>query len=135
MDSPGGDSLMKTVEEIKAAIVAAVPGAGATIMPNPGPSGQHSLLLAPVHAVAVAKFLRDDAELGLDFLSNFRGVDWPAKEIAEKAKVARRVGMRVDGGGQRVEAAAEETGSRLEPGYLEKAYRLFSVAKRHGPVV
>ncbi len=44
--------LLKTVEEIKAAIEAAVPGAGVTILPNPGPSGQHSLLLAPGHAIA-----------------------------------------------------------------------------------
>ena len=36
---------MKTVEEIKAAILAAVPGAGVEIVPNPGPSAQHSLLL------------------------------------------------------------------------------------------
>jgi NADH-quinone oxidoreductase subunit C len=135
MDSPGGDSLMKTVEEIKAAIVAAVPGAGATIMPNPGPSGQHSLLLAPVHAVAVAKFLRDDAELALDFLSNLSGVDWPDKEIAEKAKVTRQVMKIVDGVEQPVEETVEETRKRIEPGYLETVYHLFSVAKKHGPVV
>ena len=59
---------MKTVEEIRAAILAAVPGAGVEIVPNPGPSAQHSLLLKPGSAVAVATFLRDDDELALDFL-------------------------------------------------------------------
>jgi NADH-quinone oxidoreductase subunit C len=68
---------LKTIEEIKAAIEAAIPGAGVEIVPNPSPSGQHSLRLAPDHAVEVAKFLRDDAELALDFLSNVTGVDWP----------------------------------------------------------
>jgi len=52
--SAGGDSLMKTVEEIKAAIEAAVPGAGVEIVLNSGPSAQHSLRLAPEHAVRVA---------------------------------------------------------------------------------
>ena len=70
---------MKTVEEIKAAIEAAVPGAGVEIVPNPSPSGQHSLRLAPGHAVEVAKFLRDD--LFFDYLSNATGVDWPDKKL------------------------------------------------------
>ena len=41
---------MKTVEEIKAAIEAAVPGAGVEIVPNSSPSAQHSLRLDPRHA-------------------------------------------------------------------------------------
>ena len=77
---------MKTVEEIKAAIEAAVPGAGVEIVPNPSASGQHSLRLDPKHAVAVARFLRDDEELALDFLSNVTGVDWPDKELRKKLK-------------------------------------------------
>ena len=88
---------MKTVEEIKAAIEAAVPGAAVTIVPNGSPSGQHSLRLAPEHAVEVAKFLRDDAELALDFLSNVTGVDCLDKEISEKVKVTRPVTKTVDG--------------------------------------
>jgi len=118
---------LKTVEEIKAAIEAAVPGAQVEIVPNPSPSAQHSLRLDPAHAVAVAAFLRDDAELALDFLSNVTGVDWPDKEITEKVKVPRTV----DG----VEQTAEETRKRVEPGCLEAVYHLFSVAKKHGPVV
>lgn len=126
---------MKTVEEIKAAIEAAVPGAGVVIVTNPSPSGQHSLRLAPSHAVAVANFLRDDAELALDYLSNVTGVDWPEKEVSEKVKVPRTVTKTVDGVEQSVEEIVEETRKRVEPGCLEAVYHLFSVAKKHGPVV
>ena len=130
---------MKTVEEIKAAIEAAVPGAGVEIVPNPGPSAQHSLLLKPGTAVAVATFLRDNEELELDFLSNVTGVDWLDKEIAEKVKVTRQVSKPVEGGepGQveMVEETVEETRKQVQPGYLEVVYHLFSMAKKHGPVV
>lgn len=126
---------MKTVEEIKAAIEAAVPGAGVEVVPNPSPSGQHSLRLAPSHAVAVARFLHDDPELALDFLSNATGVDWPDKEIAEKVKVTRTVTKSVDGVDQQVEETVEETRKRVEPGWLEAVYHLYSVASKHGPVV
>lgn len=126
---------MITVEEIKAAIEAAVPGAGVEIVQNPGPAAQHSLLLKPEHAVAVAKFLRDDAELALTFLSNVTGVDWPDKEITEKVKVTKTVTKSVDGVEQQVEETVEEPRKRVEPGYLEVVYHLFSLTKKHGPVV
>ena len=126
---------MKTVEEIKAAIDAAVPGAGVEIVPNPSVSAQHSLRLAPETAVAVATFLRDDAELSLDFLSNATGVDWPDKEVAEKVKVTRLVTKTVDGMETTAEETVEETQKHVVPGCLEAVYHLFSVAKGHGPVV
>ncbi len=126
---------MKTVEEIKAAIEAAVPGAGAKIIPNGSPSGQHSLLLNPSHALEVALFLRDDAELALDFLSNVTGVDYLDKEITEKVKVTRPVTKTVDGVEQTTEETVEETRKHIEPGYLEVVYHLYSMAKKHGPVV
>ena len=126
---------MKTVEEIKAAIVAAVPGVGVEIVSNASPSAQHSLLLNPAHAVAVAKFLRDDAELALDFLSNVTGVDWLDKEIVEKVKVTKQVPKTVDGVEQMVDETVEETRKHTEPGYLEAVYHLFSMRKKHGPVV
>ncbi len=126
---------MRTVEEIKTAIEAAIPGAGVEVVPNPGPSGQHSLRLAPGHAVEVAKFLRDDAELAFDYLSNATGVDWPDKEITEKVKVTRPVTKTVEGVEQTVDETVEETRKRIEPGCLEAVYHLFSVAKKHGPVV
>lgn len=131
---------MKTIEEIKSAIEAAVPGAGVEIISNPSPSAQHSLLLTPSHAAEVAKFLRDDPELALDFLSNVTGVDWPDKEIAEKIKVKRQVTKTVEAADgtsvtQPVEEEVEETVKRVQPGYLEAVYHLYSVAKKHGPLV
>lgn len=126
---------MKTVEEIKAAIEAAVPGAGVKIIPNGSPSGQHSLLLSHEHALEVMQFLRDDAELALDFLSNVTGVDWLDKEITEKIKVTRPVTKTVDGVEQTVEETVEETRKHVEPGYLEAVYHLYSVEKKQGPVV
>jgi NADH-quinone oxidoreductase subunit C len=126
---------LKTVEEIKAAIEAAVPDAGVEIVLNPSVSAQHSLRITPSHAVAVARFLRDDEELRLDFLSNATGVDWPDKEIAEKVKVTRTVEKTVDGVETDVEETVEETRERVEPGCLEAVYHLFSISKKHGPVV
>ena len=126
---------MKTIEEIKSAIEAAVPGAVMEIVPNPSVSAQHSLRISPVHALEVAKFLRDDAELALDFLSNATGVDWPDKEIAEKVKVTRTLTKTVDGVEQAAEETVEETRKRVVPGCLEAVYHLFSVAQKHGPVI
>jgi NADH-quinone oxidoreductase subunit C len=126
---------LKTVEEIKAAIEKAVPGAAVELVANPGPAAQHSLRIVPQSAVAIATFLRDDAELALDFLSNVTGVDWPDKEIAEKVKVPKQVVKTVDGVEQTVEEIVEETRKRVEPGYLEVVYHLYSMAKKHGPVV
>jgi len=130
---------LKTVEEIKAAIEAAIPGAGVEFVPNPGPAAEHSLRLAPASAVAVATFLRDDADLAFDFLSNVSGVDWPDKEIAEKMKVKRTVTKSVDGPegkvDQQVEETVDETRKRVEPGCLEVVFHLYSVAKKHGPLV
>jgi len=126
---------LKTIEEIKAAIDAAVPGAGVEVVTNPGPAAQHSLRLAPESAVAVATFLRDDSELAFDFLSNLTGVDWPDKEIAEKVKVTHQATKTVDGVEKTVEETVEETRKRVEPGCLEVVYHLYSVAKKHGPLV
>ena len=83
----------------------------------------------------VATFLRDDAELALDFLSNVTGVDWLDKEIAEKVKVTQAGHKTVDGVEQMVEETVEETRKHVEPGYLEAVYHLYSMAKKHGPVV
>ena len=128
------------MEEIKAAIEAAVPGAGVEFVPNPSVSAQHSLRLSPESAVAVATFLRDDSELAFDFLSNVSGVDWPDKEIAEKVKVTRQVAKTVVGPDgekieQTVDETVEETRKRVEPGFLEAVYHLYSVEKKHGPLV
>jgi NADH-quinone oxidoreductase subunit C len=66
--------------------------------------------------------LREDAELALDFCSNATGVDWPGKEVTEKVKVTKLV----DG----VELVTEETVKRVEPGFLEAVYHLYSM--KHG---
>ena len=112
-----------------------MPGAGVKIVANPSPSAQHSLLLDPRRALDVAVFLRDDAELALDFLSNVTGVDYLDKEVAEKVKVTRQVTKTVDGVEQMVEETVEETRKHIEPGHLEVVYHLYSMAKKHGPVV
>jgi NADH-quinone oxidoreductase subunit C len=126
---------VKTVEEIKSAIEAAVPGARVKIIPNASPSGQQSLQLDPGKAIEVARFLHDDAELALDFLSNVTGVDYLDKEVSEKVKVTRPVTKTVEGVEQTVEETVEETRKHTEPGYLETVYHLFSMARKHGPVV
>jgi NADH-quinone oxidoreductase subunit C len=123
---------LKTVEEIKAAIEAAVPGAGVKIVPNTSVSGQHSLKLEHGSAVAVATFLRD--RLRFDFLSNVTGVDWLDKEIAEKVKVTRTVTKTVDGVEQTAEETVEEVRKRVEPGCLETVYHLYSMALKEGPL-
>ena len=110
---------MKTAEEIVAWIKTALPEARVELVQNPSPCAQHSLLLDPADAVAVASFLRDDAELALDFCSNATGVDWPGKEVTENVKVTKVV----DG----AETVVEETIKRIEPGYLEAVYHLYSV--------
>jgi NADH-quinone oxidoreductase subunit C len=62
-------------------------------------------------------------------------VDWPDKEITEKVKVKRPVTKTVDGVEQTAEETVEETRKRVEPGCLEAVYHLYSVARKHGPVV
>ena len=130
---------MKTVDEIKATIEAAVPGAGVEILMNPGPSAQHCLRIAREKAVAVATFLRDDPDLALDYLSNVTGIDWLDKEITEKVKVTHQVQKPVEGGEpgqtQTVEETVDETRKRIEPGCLEAVYHLYSMARKHGPVI
>ena len=116
-------------------IEAALPGAKVQVVPNPGPSAQHSLRVAPADATRVATFLRDDPEIALDYLSNVTGVDWPDKEIAEKVKVTQKVTKTVDGVEQTIDQTAEETHKRVEPGYIEAVYHLYSIGKKHGPLI
>jgi NADH-quinone oxidoreductase subunit C len=120
-------SSLPTVEDIKAQIEAGVPGASVTVVPNGSPSAQHSLLLDHEHARAVALFLRDHPGLRLDFCSLVTGVDWLDTETSEKVKVKKEV----DG----VEKEVEETRKTKIPGYLEAVYHLFSMEKKHGPVI
>ena len=68
---------METLDQLRARLPAAFPGAEITVVNNPAPSAQHSLLLSAAHARDIALFLRDDPALKLDFCSNVTGVDWP----------------------------------------------------------
>jgi NADH-quinone oxidoreductase subunit C len=49
--------------------------------------------------------------------------------------VTRTVTKAVDGVEQQVEETVSETRKRVEPGFLEVVYHLYSVEKKHGPVI
>jgi len=118
---------METLEQIKTRIEAAVPGARLEIVRNDSPSGQHSVLLDSAHAIDVARFLRDDPQLRLDYASNATGVDWLDSVTKEKVKVKKNVAG--------VEKEVEETVEKRRPGYLEAVYHLYSMELKHGPVI
>jgi NADH-quinone oxidoreductase subunit C len=118
---------METLEEIKARIEKAVPGAKITIVPNSSPANQPSLLLDQEHAAAVAKFLRDDPALCLDYCSNATGVDWLDRTVKKTVKVKKII----EGEEKEVDEMTEES----FPGYLEAVYHLYSMAHKHDPVV
>jgi NADH-quinone oxidoreductase subunit C len=118
---------MESVEQIKARAEAAVRGAKIDIVPNPGPSQQSSLLIDNEHASVVAKFLRDDPTLRLDFCSNATGVDRLDRTVKKTVKVKKVV--------EGVEKDVDETTEEKIPGYLEAVYHLYSITHKHGPVV
>jgi NADH-quinone oxidoreductase subunit C len=115
------------LEKIEVDIKAAVPGCLLKIVPNGSSSGQHSLLVESARAIEVAIFLRDGPDYRLDYCSNISGVDWLDKEISEKVKVKTHA----DG----LEQEVEEVRKRRSPGYLEAVYHLYSMEKKHGPVI
>ena len=115
------------LEKIKSDIEAAVPGCTLQLVVNGSPSGQHSLLVDREHGLEIAKFLRDDPELRLDYCSNVTGVDWLDTETSEKVKVRQLV--------EGVEQEVEEVRKTRTPGYLEAVYHLYSMEKKHGPLV
>jgi NADH-quinone oxidoreductase subunit C len=78
-------------------------------------------------ALAVAVFLRDDAQLRLDYCSNVTGIDWPEAEVSEKVKVKKLV--------EGVEKEVEEVRKSRRPGYLEAVYHLYSMERKQGPVI
>jgi NADH-quinone oxidoreductase subunit C len=118
---------MESLEQIKTRVEAAVPGAKIDIIPNPGPAQQSSLLIDNEHAAAVARFLRDDSALRLDFCSNATGVDWLDRTVKKTVKVKKMV----DG----EEKEIDETTEEFFPGYLEAVYHLYSMTHKHGPVI
>jgi NADH-quinone oxidoreductase subunit C len=118
---------METLEQIKARVEAAVPGTKVDIAPNGSPSQQRSLLIGNEHARDVAKFLRDDPKLRLDFCSNVTGVDWLDRVVKKTTKIKQVV----DG----IEKEVVQTTEEKIPGYLEAVYHLYSIAHKHGPVI
>ena len=118
---------MESLEQIKARVEAGVAGAKIDVVPNPAPANQPSLLIDNEHAREVAKFLRDDPALRLDFCSNVTGVDWLDRTVKKVAKVKKVI----DG----VEKEIDETTEEKIPGYLEAVYHLFSMSQKHGPVI
>ena len=118
---------METLEQIKARIEKSVPLTKLDIIPNECPAGERSLLVEASRAFDVAKFLRDDPQLQLDYCSNVTGIDWPEAKI--KTKVKKKVVV------EGVENEIEETIETLRSGHLEVVYHLYSMALKHGPVV
>lgn len=90
-------------------------------------AGNDTLIVDLAHALAVARFLRDDPQLRFDYASNVTGVDWLELVTKEKVKVKKVV----DG----VEKDVDETVEKKRPGYLEAVYHLYSMELKHGPVV
>jgi NADH-quinone oxidoreductase subunit C len=118
---------VESLDQIKARAEAAVPGARIDIVPNSGPSQQSSLLIDNEHAAAVAKFLRDDPALRLDFCSNVTGVDWLDRTVRKTVKVKKII--------EGVEKEVDETTEESFPGYLEAVYHLYSITLKHGPLI
>ena len=118
---------VETLEQIKAWIEGAVAGVRVEVIANPAPAGPPSLLVDHDHAVAAARFLRQDPRLRLDYASNVTGVDWPPVVLKEKRKVKRVI--------EGLERDIEETLETTRPGFLEVVYHLYSMECKHGPVV
>jgi NADH-quinone oxidoreductase subunit C len=118
---------VESLEQIKARAEAAIPGAKIDIVPNPGPANQPSLLIDNDHALAVARFLRTDPALLLDFCSNVTGVDWLDRVVKKTVKVKTVA--------EGVEKEVDQTTEEKIPGYLEAVYHLYSMTHKHGPVI
>jgi NADH-quinone oxidoreductase subunit C len=118
---------VEALDQLKARLEAAVPGALLEIMPNAGVTTQPSLLVDNGHALAVARFLREDPALRLDYASNVTGLDWLDAVIQEKRKVKQVI--------EGVEREIEETTELKKPGYLEVVYHLYSMELKHGPLI
>jgi NADH-quinone oxidoreductase subunit C len=120
---------MEALESLRDRLLARFPAAAVSIVPNPAPSAQHSLLVGAVHGREIARFLRDDPALRLDYCSNVTGIDWPEKEIVE---AVRTTVPDPAGGPPRV---VEQKTTHVQPGFLEVVYHLYSMQLQHGPVI
>jgi NADH-quinone oxidoreductase subunit C len=118
---------MEALEQIKTRLEAAVADAVVQVVPNPNPGLPSSLLVDNSHALAVARFLREDSLLRLDYASNVTAVDWLDRVTREK-RTEKQV---IDG----VEREIEQTIEHQQPGYLEVVYHLYSMELKHGPLI
>ena len=118
---------MINAEQTRARILEKFPNATVTLIPNEAPNAQPSLLLDNAHAFEIARFLRDDVALKLDYLSNATGIDFLDTVLKEKIKTKKIV--------EGVEKEVEETIEKPRAGYLEAVYHLYSMALKHGPLV
>jgi NADH-quinone oxidoreductase subunit C len=104
---------LESIEQIRDRLLTRFPAAKIELLVNPGPAAEHSLLLDAASGREIATFLRDDDTLRLDYCSNATGIDWPDKEIVDATTKAKTV----------------------QPGCLEAVYHLYSMARKHGPVI
>lgn len=119
--------MLPPLEEIKARILAATPGASIHVLPNELVPDQASLLISREFAFAIAQFLKNDPSFRLDYASNVTGVDYLDAVLKEKVKIIKAV----DG----MEKEVEETVERKRPGFLEAVYHLYSMELKHGPLI
>lgn len=107
--------MIAETEAILGEIRTALPDAAITLLKNPGPAAQHSLLIGNDDLLGVAGFLRET--LAFDLLSNVTGVDWPDPKKADAITIP------------------EGDGSSAESGFLESVYHLYSTTRRIGPLI
>jgi NADH-quinone oxidoreductase subunit C len=118
---------MESLDQIKSRVETAVPGGRLEIILNGSPCGQHSLLVDNAHALAAARFLRQDARLRFDYASNVTGIDWPDIVVKETVKTKQII----DG----VEREIEQVTEKKRPGFLEAVYHLYSMELKQGPLI
>jgi NADH-quinone oxidoreductase subunit C len=118
---------VETLEQIKQRLESVLPLTKLDILPNECPAGERSLVVDAASAFAVAKFLREDAQLKLDYCSNVTGIDWPEAKI--KTKLTKKVVV------EGVDKEVEDIVETLRSGHLEVVYHLYSMELKHGPVV
>ena len=112
------------LESLRSEIESKFPGSVLELLTNPSPCAEHSLVLAPAHAVEVATWLRDAPDLRFDYCSNVTGIDWPAPEAP--GKVALK---------EMEEDIEQDDAECAQAGYLEVVYHLYSMELKHGPVI
>jgi NADH-quinone oxidoreductase subunit C len=115
------------VEQIVARLQAAFPEARLEVVPNGCPANPPSVSVDPAHALAVARWLRDDPACRFDHATNVTGVDWLELPVKEKTRVRKLVGG--------IQQEVEEWVERKRPGCLEAVYHLYSMALGHGPFI